>query len=81
VAASDFEVVVTEYQAGADLSEFQGFLYGGQTYDYNYYHVAFDFKHLENLLHEAGFIDLKRYDYVTFFLRAMMTKVTHACHI
>lgn len=66
VAVPDFESVVAEYQAGVDLSAFQGLLYGGQTYDYNYHHVAFDFKVLEAYFKEAGFTGLEHYDWRDF---------------
>ena len=66
VAVPDFAAVVAEYQAGGNLSSFQGLLYGGQTYDYNYHHVAFDFKVLETFLNEAGFVGIERYDWREF---------------
>ena len=41
-------------------------LYGGQTYDYNYHHVAFDFTLLEAFFREAGFVGFQRYDWREF---------------
>ena len=66
VAVPDFEAVAAEYQEKKDLQCFQGLLYGGQTYDYNYHHVAFDYKLLEYFLSEAGFSDVSRYDWRDF---------------
>ncbi len=66
VAVPDFEAVVAEYQNTGDLSQFQGLLYGGQTYDYNYHHVAFDFTLLEAFFREAGFVGFQRYDWREF---------------
>ncbi len=66
VAVPDFEAVVEKYKESGDLQLFQGLLYGGQTYDYNYHHVAFDFTLLSNFLKEAGFSDIQRYDWKEF---------------
>ncbi len=66
VAVPDFESVVAEYQEKKDLQCFQGLLYGGQTYDYNYHHVAFDFIVLNAFLMEAGFSGVERYDWRDF---------------
>jgi len=66
IAVPDFEAVVAEYQDKKDLQCFQGLLYGGQTYDYNYHHVAFDFALLEKYLFDAGFFQVERYDWRDF---------------
>lgn len=66
VAVPDFEAIVAEYMENKDLQCFQGLLYGGQTYDYNYHHVAFDFKVLESFLSSAGFVEVSRYDWHEF---------------
>jgi len=66
VAVPDFESVVAEYQEKKDLHCFQGLLYGGQTYDYNYHHVAFDFTVLRSFLMDAGFSCVERYDWRDF---------------
>lgn len=66
VAVPDFEAVVAEYQENKDLQCFQGLLYGGQTYDYNYHHVAFDYIVLKQFLLEAGISDVDRYDWRDF---------------
>lgn len=69
IAVPDFEAVVAEYQQCKDLSIFQGLLYGGQTYDYNFHHVAFDFNVLDKFLCEAGFSNVIRYDWSEFLPR------------
>jgi predicted SAM-dependent methyltransferase len=66
VAVPDFEAVVAEYQENKDLQCFQGLLYGGQTYNYNYHHVAFDYIVLKQFLLEAGISDVDRYDWRDF---------------
>lgn len=66
VAVPDFEAVMQEYLGGKPLSCFQGLLYGGQTYDYNFHHVAFDFAFLKILLENAGFTEIQRYDWREF---------------
>jgi hypothetical protein len=40
-----------------------GLLYGGQDYEYNFHHVAFDFKFLEKHLTKVGFKNIRRYDW------------------
>ncbi len=66
VAVPDFEAVVAEYLEKQDLQCFQGLLYGGQTYDYNYHHVAFDYDVLTSFLFDAGFSGVERYDWRDF---------------
>jgi len=66
VAVPDFESVVAEYREKKELHRFQGLLYGGQTYDYNFHHVAFDFTVLLTFLTEAGFSGVERYDWRDF---------------
>lgn len=66
LAVPDFGAIVAEYSAGTGLSELQGLLYGGQTYDYNYHHTVFDFESLEAACIEAGFFDFRRYDWRDF---------------
>jgi len=66
LAVPDFAAIVEEYMQNKDLMRFQGLLYGGQTYDYNFHHVAFDEQVLKSWLKEAGFDAIKRYDWQTF---------------
>ena len=66
IAVPDFEAVVGEYIENRNLMSFQGLLYRGQTYDYNFHHVAFDYKMIKNLLEESGFCEVQRYDWQDF---------------
>jgi len=66
VAVPDFEAVVTEYQKNKNLQYFQGLLYGGQTYDYNFHHVAFDETVLKKWLEETGFCSVYKYNWQDF---------------
>lgn len=66
VAVPNFESVVEEYLKNRDLNSFQGLLYGGQTYDYNFHHVAFDYVMLAAMMEEVGFYDVKKYDWQDF---------------
>ena len=66
VAVPNFESIVEEYLEKKDLTSFQGLLYGGQTYDYNFHHIAFDFEMLKKLLEDAGFCSVERYEWCEF---------------
>ena len=66
IAVPDFSAIVAEYSRNGDLSRLLGLLYGGQTYDYNYHHVAFDFETMVSLLEGVGFFEIARYDWKEF---------------
>ena len=66
VAVPDFEAIVNEYVINKDLMRFQGLLYGGQTYDFNFHHVAFDYETLKKLMEDGGFYQVQRYDWRDF---------------
>lgn len=66
IAVPDFEAVVEEYCSSRDAGKFQGLLYGGQDYDYNFHYVAYDFEMLSKFLLEAGFVEVNRYDWRDF---------------
>ena len=66
IAVPDFEALMQQYMDGQPLLSFQGLLYGGQTYDYNFHHVAFDFNLLKAFLEDAGFMEIQRYDWRDF---------------
>ena len=66
VAVPNFESVVKEYLENKNLKSFQGLLYGGQTYDYNFHHVAFDYSMLKTMMEEAGLSDVSKYDWRDF---------------
>jgi len=50
----------------ASLEHMQGLLYGGQSHDYNFHHVCFNFHTLGKLLIECGFKNISRYDWRDF---------------
>jgi len=66
ISVPNFSAIVAEYNANGDLSRLQGLLYGGQTYDYNYHHVAFDLNFITSLLSDVGFISVSEYDWRDF---------------
>jgi predicted SAM-dependent methyltransferase len=66
IAVPDFESIVKEYIKNPDLSKYLGLLYGGQNYEYNFHYITFDFSYMKNLLQQAGFDDVERYDWQTF---------------
>lgn len=63
VAVPDFEAIVTVYEKYKDMEFIMGLLYGGQDYEYNFHHVAFDFRYLEKLLAKVGFKNVHRYNW------------------
>ena len=63
IAVPDFEAIVTVYEKYSDMGLIMGLLYGGQDYEHNFHHVAFDFKYLEKLLTKVGFKNIHRYDW------------------
>lgn len=66
IAVPDFEAIVMEYLSSGDLERVMGLLYGGQGYDYNFHFQAYDFKRMEYLLTEAGFVNINRYEWKDF---------------
>ena len=66
IAVPDFEAVVNGYNKDKDLLKYQGLLYGGQDYEYNFHYSAYDYQMLKKLLEEAGFKGVVRYDWKDF---------------
>lgn len=66
IAVPDFESVVEEYLSSKNLDIVMGLLYGGQDYEFNYHRQTYDFKRLSDLLNNAGFSDVQRYDWREF---------------
>jgi predicted SAM-dependent methyltransferase len=66
IAVPDFEAVTNEYIANKNLNSLQGLIYGGQTYEYNFHYVAFDYEMLKTVLESAGFRSVARYDWRDF---------------
>lgn len=63
ISVPGFEEIIAIYQRYRDLKLVLGPLVGGQTYLYNFHYMAFDFKLLSELLKEAGFSTMRRYDW------------------
>ena len=65
IAVPDFEVISRLYQAGFDLSYFVGPLYGKMKMgdSWVYHKTVYDFSSLRNVLLEAGFRDIIKYDW------------------
>jgi len=63
IAVPDFSKIVQMYKKNENVEEITGLLFGGQTYDYNFHHVTFDFAYLKKLLEYEGFKDIKRYNW------------------
>ena len=66
ISVPNFKAIVEQYQETKDLNQLLGLLYGGQTYDYNYHHVIFDFEFLRNILINVGFSEVKLYNWRCF---------------
>ncbi len=63
IAVPGFEELVAIYQKYKDLNLILGPLVGGQTYEYNFHFMAFDFKTLSERLKKIGFKEVVRYDW------------------
>lgn len=63
LAVPDFQAAAEHYMEHHNLSIIMGFFVGGQKDKYDYHHYEFDFSHLKELLENAGFSNIKRYDW------------------
>lgn len=63
VAVPDFEKIVEVYLETKDLRLVMGLLYGRQDYPENTHFGAFDYSYLTEVLTEAGFKNIQRYDW------------------
>ena len=63
IAVPDIEKVVEHYNKYKNLRSLRGFLWGGQSYGFNYHYCGWDFKTLEEDLISVGFKDIKLYDW------------------
>lgn len=63
VAVPDFEAVCKRYLESGNIQELLGFINGGQRNQYDYHKVNFDFIKLSNHLINAGFANIRRYDW------------------
>ena len=63
IAVPGFEEIVAIYKKYKDLNLVLGPLVGGQTYEYNFHYMVFDFKTLSEKLKKVGFGEVRRYDW------------------
>lgn len=63
IAVPDFESIISTYIKYKDIELIIGLLYGGQDNDYNFHHIAFDFKYLKKLLETIGFKNIHIYNW------------------
>lgn len=66
VAVPDFEAIVGYYNDTGDVYKIMGLLYGGQNYEYNFHYVCFDYKSMSERLSNAGFENIRRYEWREF---------------
>lgn len=63
VSTADFEACIARYLETQNVPELLGLLIGGQKDDYDWHGMIFDFKLLAEGLKEAGFENVRRYDW------------------
>jgi predicted SAM-dependent methyltransferase len=63
LAVPDIGQVIAHYNEHGDLRKLRGFLWGGQTYNENYHYMGWDFATISEDLLEAGFKDIRTYDW------------------
>jgi predicted SAM-dependent methyltransferase len=63
LSTADFEAAIERYREAGNLQELLGLLIGGQKDDYDWHGMIFDFRTLRAGLEEAGFRDVRRYDW------------------
>ena len=63
LSTNDFEACIARYNEKRNLEELLGILIGGQKDDYDWHGMIVDFKTLERGLIEAGFENIRRYDW------------------
>jgi SAM-dependent methyltransferase len=63
VSTMDFEACVEEYRQNRNLPQMLGLLIGGQKDKYDWHGMIFDYDVLEKGLIEAGFGNVRRYDW------------------
>ncbi len=63
LSVPDFEKLLEVYNAsGKDINAISRQLMGGQDHEYNVHYSVFNHKHLEELLREAGFSEVRTWD-------------------
>lgn len=66
IAVPDLEAAFEHYRENKNLLLITGLLYGGQRDEYDHHHIGFSFDTLVAALEQAGFEDVKKYDWNTF---------------
>lgn len=65
LSTADFEAAIARYLEKKNLGELLGLLIGGQKDEYDWHGMIFDFDTLAEGLREAGFENVRRYDWRT----------------
>ena len=63
ISVPDFAKLCEVYQREGNLDMVIGALFGRQDYLYNIHYNVFDFNSLQDVLHQAGFTNVKLYDW------------------
>ncbi len=63
LSTADFEAAIARYHEAHNMTELLGLLIGGQKDDYDWHGMIFDFHTLAAGLRDAGFEDVRRYDW------------------
>ncbi len=63
IAVPDFEAIVEHYLKNRNMVEILGLLSGGQKNEFDYHKILFDENFLKNVLKEAGFNVINRYNW------------------
>lgn len=63
LSTSDFEACVAQYAAEGNITDVTGLIIGGQRDFYDWHGMIFDFELLRGGLEEAGFGNVRRYDW------------------
>jgi predicted SAM-dependent methyltransferase len=68
ISTADFEAAVARYLEKRNLEELLGLMIGGQKDDYDWHGMIFDFATFRAGLEQAGFRDVRRYDWRRAFV-------------
>lgn len=63
LSVPDLKKVFYQYSKGMPLKDLWGFLYGGQSHEFNFHLVGFDFETLRDDLIEVGFKNVRIWDW------------------
>lgn len=68
ISTNDFDAARKRYGEEGNLEELLGLLIGGQKTKYDWHGMIFDFPTLRGGLEDAGFVNIRRYDWRETFL-------------